>query len=126
MTARELWRSAYEWLQTMLCSVLAAVLIFTFAVRIIQVDGESMRETLQDGDLLVVVNGPLGGRCRAGDLVIAARRDFGGGAPIVKRVIAVEGQTVDIDLPAAPSAWTARIHPPPSTATTWRIWTKAS
>lgn len=98
--AAALRRSAYEWIQAMVCAVLAAVLVFTFGVRMIRVDGESMRETLQDGDLLVVVNGWLCGPYRAGDVVIAARKDFYGGAPIVKRVIAVEGETVDIDFAA--------------------------
>ena len=59
-----------------------------------------MRETLQDGDLLAVLNGPLCGDYRPGDIVIAQRPDFNGGAPIVKRVIATEGQTVDIDFAA--------------------------
>ena len=48
-------RGAYEWVQALVCSVLTVVLIFTFAVRIVRVSGESMRETLQDQDMLVVV-----------------------------------------------------------------------
>ena len=98
--SKTLGRSAYECLQSMLCAVLAAVLVFTFGVRIIRVDGESMRETLQDGDLLVVVNSLLCGEYRAGDILIVSRGDFHQGAPIVKRVVATEGQTVDIDFPA--------------------------
>ena len=93
-------RSVYEWLQSMLCAVLAAVVVFTFGVRVIRVDGESMRETLQDGDLLVVVNSLLCGEYRAGDILIVRRGDFNQGAPIVKRVIATQGQTVDIDFHA--------------------------
>jgi len=93
-------RGIYEWIQAMLCTVLTAVLVFTFGVRVIRVDGESMRETLQDGDLLVVVNSCLCGSYRAGDIVIVNRRDFRDGVPIVKRVIAAEGQTVDIDFAA--------------------------
>ena len=71
--SKTLGRSAYECLQSMLCAVLAAVLVFTFGVRIIRVDGESMRETLQDGDLLVVVNSLLCGEYRAGDILIVSR-----------------------------------------------------
>ena len=83
-----------------MCSVLTVVLIFTFAVRIVRVSGESMRETLQDQDMLVVLNNWLCGGYEQGDIVILQRDDFYGGEPIVKRVIATEGQTVDIDFDA--------------------------
>ena len=93
-------RGAYEWVQALVCSVLTVVLIFTFAVRIVRVSGESMRETLQDQDMLVVLNNWLCGGYEQGDIVILQRDDFYGGEPIVKRVIATEGQTVDIDFNA--------------------------
>ena len=93
-------RGAYEWVQALVCSVLTVVLIFTFAVRIVRVSGESMRETLQDQDMLVVLNNWLCGGYEQGDIVILQRDDFYGGEPIVKRVIATEGQTVDIDFDA--------------------------
>ena len=93
-------RGAYEWVQALVCSVLTVVLIFTFAVRIVRVSGESMRETLQDQDILVVLNSWLCGGYEPGDIVILQRDDFYGGEPIVKRVIATEGQTVDIDFDA--------------------------
>lgn len=90
-------RSVYEWVQALVCSVLAAVLLFTFGVRIVGVSGASMRETLQNGDMLLVVNGILCREYRQGDIVIAAKASFENGEPIVKRVIATEGQTVDVD-----------------------------
>ena len=93
-------RGAYEWVQALVCSVLTVVLIFTFAVRIVRVSGESMRETLQDQDMLVVLHNWLCGGYEQGDIVILQRDDFYGGEPIVKRVIATEGQTVDIDVDA--------------------------
>lgn len=93
-------RGAYEWVQALVCSVLTMVLIFTFAVRIVRVSGESMRETLQDQDMLVVLNNWLCGGYEQGEIVILQRDDFYGGEPIVKRVIATEGQTVDIDFTA--------------------------
>ena len=93
-------RGAYDWVQALVCSVLTVVLIFTFAVRIVRVSGESMRETLQDQDMLVVLNNWLCGGYEQGDIVILQRDDFYGGEPIVKRVIATEGQTVDIDFDA--------------------------
>lgn len=97
---READHGAYDWVQLLVCCVLTVVLVFTFAVRVVRVDGPSMRETLQDQDLLAVVNSPLCGDYDAGDIVIIRREDFLSGAPIVKRVIATEGQTVDIDFTA--------------------------
>ena len=94
---RESDRGAYDWVQHLVCCVVTVVVIFTFVMRVVRVDGPSMRETLQDRDLLAVVNSPLCGSCGAGDIVIIRREDFLDGAPIVKRVIATEGQTVDID-----------------------------
>ena len=90
-------RGLYEWVQALVCSVLAAVVVFAFAVRVVGVSGGSMRETLQNGDLLLVVNGLVCGGYEPGDVVIAAKPAFENGEPIVKRVIATEGQTVDID-----------------------------
>lgn len=94
---RQPGRSVYEWVQALVCSVLAAVLLFTFGVRIVGVSGASMRETLQNGDMLLVVNGLLCREYKQGDIVIAAKSSFENGEPIVKRVIATEGQTVDVD-----------------------------
>jgi len=93
-------RGAYEWVQVLVCSVVAVVLLFAFAARVIRVDGQSMRETLQHGDLLLAVNGWLCGDYAAGDVVILAKPEFEQGEAIVKRVIATGGQTVDIDFDA--------------------------
>ena len=42
-------RDLYEWVQALVCSVLAVVLVFTFVIRLISVDGHSMQHTPQDG-----------------------------------------------------------------------------
>lgn len=97
---RETYRDLYEWVQALVCAVTAVVLAFTFAVRVIGVSGGSMRNTLQDSDRMLVVNRWLCGPCQPGDIVIFSRADFDGGKPIVKRVIATAGQTVDIDFDA--------------------------
>ncbi len=89
-------RDSYEWIQALVCSVLAVVLVFTFVARLIGVDGPSMVPTLQNGDRLVVVSSLLYNDYKPGDIVVA-RKDSFMSDPIVKRVIAVEGQTVDID-----------------------------
>ena len=93
-------RGAYEWVQALVCSVLTVVLVFTFGIRLIGVDGHSMVPTLQDGDRLLVTTSLLSGDYEYGDIVIIQKGTFAGGEPIVKRVIATEGQTVDIDFDA--------------------------
>ena len=52
-------RELYEWAQTLVCSVLVVVLVFTFIIRLIGVDGYSMVPTLQHGDRLMVLNSML-------------------------------------------------------------------
>ena len=86
----------YEWVQALVCSVLLVVLIFTFGIRLVGVDGHSMLPSLQDGDRLLVLNSLLHHNYEYGDIVVLRKESFGQ-EPIVKRVIATEGQTVDID-----------------------------
>ena len=68
-------RELYEWVQALVCSVLAVVVLFTFAVRATGVSGSSMRETLRNGDLLLVLNGWLCGDYASGDIVILRKPD---------------------------------------------------
>ena len=93
---KEEGRDLYEWAQALVCSVLAVVLLFTFVIRLIGVDGHSMVPTLQAGDRLLVLNAMLDNAYEYGDIV-GRRKDTFLEEPIVKRVIATEGQTVDID-----------------------------
>ena len=92
-------RELYEWVQALVCSVLAVVVVFTFVIRLIGVDGRSMVPTLQNGDRLLVLNPLLCGEYRPGDIVVLRKESFLA-SPIVKRVIAVGGQVVDIDFAA--------------------------
>ena len=96
-------KELYEWVQALVSSVLVVVLIFTFVIRLIGVDGHSMLPTLQHGDRLLVLNSALCGDYEYGDIVIV-RKDSFMHQPIVKRVIATEGQTVDIDFTTG-SVW---------------------
>ena len=93
---RENGRELYEWVQALVGSVLVVVLVFTFVIRLIGVDGHSMVPTLQDGDRLLGLNSMLDDDYKYGDIVVL-RKDTFLEEPIVKRVIATEGQTVDID-----------------------------
>ena len=90
-------RDLYEWVQSLVGSVLVVVAIFTFVIRMMGVDGHSMLNTVQHGDRLLVVNSMLYHDYKYGDIVILRKNGVFDDDPIVKRVIAVEGQTVDID-----------------------------
>ena len=87
----------FYWLQTLVTAIVCIVLVFTFLGRITRVVGHSMDDTLADGELLAVWS--LGYEPEQGDIVVLNKTtaDFLEGEAIVKRVIALEGQTVDID-----------------------------
>ena len=90
----------FYWLQTLVTAIVCIVLVFTFLGRITRVVGHSMDDTLADGELLAVWS--LGYEPEQGDIVVLNKTtaDFLEGEAIVKRVIAVGGQTVDIDYDA--------------------------
>lgn len=89
-------KDLYEWMQALVWSVLGVVLVFTFIVRLVGVDGSSMYPTLLHGDRLLVVSSMIDNNYDVGDIVVL-RKDSFMEQPIVKRVIATEGQTVDIN-----------------------------
>lgn len=78
--------------------ILAAItLIFVFFVRLVGVNGGSMLPTLQDKDYLALQSNVIMGDLEYGDIIVARKLEFREGEPIVKRVIATEGQTLRID-----------------------------
>lgn len=87
----------FDCLQTLAAAILCVALSFTFLVRLARVDGDSMTPTLADQELMLVWS--LGYRPRAGDIVILNKTTAGTleGEAIVKRIIAAQGQSVDID-----------------------------
>ena len=95
------------WQQTMLLylhdmiSLLAILMVvFVLLFRIVVVSGSSMYSTLWSGDYLLVMSRMLSGELEYGDIIVASKDTFNDGEPIIKRVIATEGQTVDIDFDA--------------------------
>ena len=94
----------YDLVEMIGVTTLFVMLLFAFVVRLNVVDGNSMLNTLHNGEYLVVSD--LFYTPRAGDIVIVHKIDADPySEPIVKRVIAVGGQTVDIDF----STWTLTV-----------------
>ena len=75
--------------------VLVFVLLLVF--RVVIVSGTSMNMTLLDGDYLLLLSNTIYHDPKAGDIVVVSKDSFDNGTPIVKRIIATEGQTIDID-----------------------------
>lgn len=84
----------FDWIQSLVVALLICVLVFTFVVRVINVSGSSMLDTLHNNDRILISN--LFYKPKQGDVVVA-RVDSFNSEPIVKRVIAVGGQTVSIN-----------------------------
>ena len=81
-----------------LCWMLAVIMIlFLIFFRIIVVSGPSMKMTLLDGDYLLLISNLFYREPEKGDVVVVSKQDYDNGKPIVKRVIATEGQIVDMD-----------------------------
>lgn len=78
----------------MLVIVMAVLMLF---LRIIVVDGPSMESTLLNGDYMLLVGNMFYKNPSYGDIVVVSKQAYSNGKPIVKRVIATEGQSVDID-----------------------------
>ncbi len=93
-------REVYDWAETFAFALAAVVLVFTFLLRFVTVDGESMMNTLHNGDRLIITSTPY--TPKRGDIVVIHDTEDRGyyetfGKPIIKRVIATEGETVRID-----------------------------
>ncbi len=86
--------SLYEGLSVVISAIFIIALVFTFGFRLVGVSGSSMVDTLHNGDWLIVT--PYYTEPQYGDIVISTHRLETMG-PIVKRVIATEGDEVYID-----------------------------
>ena len=80
----------YEWLQLFLGCVVAAVLLFNCVARLTRVDGSSMDNTLQDGEILILRQTKDVG---TGDII----GFHYGGEVLLKRIVACGGDLVEID-----------------------------
>ena len=91
----KLRRDLYDWIMSLMIALVISVALFVFCVRIIDVSGTSMVPTLRNGDKMFVSN--LLYTPQAGDVVVFKTDNYDPNKALVKRVIATEGQTVNID-----------------------------
>ena len=90
------WLECYKTLGELISCLIFVTILFVFAIRLVGVVGESMYPTLLDGDKLTLLSNFLY-EPAVGDIVVLKAPNFDDDRPIVKRVIAEAGQTVDID-----------------------------
>ena len=85
------------YLHDLLYMIVTIFIVFLLIFRVIVVSGSSMYDTLLNGDYLLLLSNVFYQEPEQGDIVVISKESFDNGKPIVKRVIATEGQTVDID-----------------------------
>lgn len=84
----------YEWIQCLVFALIFCVIVFVFFFRLVDVVGDSMNPTLEEGDKMIVSD--LFYKPKQGDIIIFRKDEYKSEA-LVKRVIATEGQTIEID-----------------------------
>ncbi len=83
--------AVYDWVGAIVVSLTVIVLLITYLLRIVGVDGDSMVPTLQHGDRLLLTYSTSA--YTYGDIVVVDRYT---NSPLIKRVIAVGGDSVEI------------------------------
>ena len=87
-------RGLLEWVDSIIFAIVILALVFTFGVRVVQVDGSSMNPGLVDGERLLLSSLPY--EPEYGDVVVIDSYT-GYGKLLIKRVIGKGGDVIDID-----------------------------
>lgn len=93
-------QSVMLYLHDLIYMLAVIMIVFLLLFRIVIVSGSSMYDTLWDGDWLLLLSSVFYQEPEQGDIIVASKESFKNGEPIVKRVIATEGQIVDMDFAA--------------------------
>ena len=88
-------KDIYDWIQCLISALIVCVLIFVFLFRVIDVKGSSMVPTLNNQDKMLVSG--LFYKPKAGDIVVFKKDEYDPEKALVKRIIATEGQKINID-----------------------------
>lgn len=88
------------YLQDVVHALAGILLLFLLLFRIVIVSGPSMKQTLFHGDYVILINNVFYQEKQPGDIVVISKEAYKEGEPIIKRIIATEGQEVDIDFSA--------------------------
>jgi signal peptidase I len=95
-------KQVVEWVEVLSIAIIAVVIIFCLVFRVATISGDSMKNTLIHNDKVIITN--LGYEPKQGDIVVISRNAENSleaqnlsNEPIIKRVIAIGGQTVNID-----------------------------
>ena len=88
-------KDMYDWVQCLIVALIICVVFFAFFVRIIDVVGTSMNPTLNNSDKMLVSG--LFYKPKVGDVVVFKKDEYNPNKALVKRVIAIEGQEINID-----------------------------
>ena len=86
----------YDYAEIFAISIVAVLLIFTFGVRLCRVDGDSMNNTLHHNEMIIASNFLY--TPKQGDIIVFHLSNDHYKEPLIKRVIATGGQTVEINL----------------------------
>ena len=84
----------FDYLEIFVVSIAAVLLLFTFGARLCRVDGGSMKNSFEDGQMLIISN--FFYTPDNGDVIVFHQIEYFQ-KPLVKRVIATGGQTVTIN-----------------------------
>lgn len=85
----------FEWVETFALYFAIGLILILLFFRHSPVVGTSMVPTLNNGDVLIVST--FNYKPRTGDIIVCQSESYGLETPLVKRIIATEGQTVTID-----------------------------
>ncbi len=98
---KALKREIFDWLEIIVIALSVVILLFTFVFKLVTISGDSMLDTLHNGERVLISN--LFYTPERGDIVVISRNDdnsieySNNETCIIKRVIATEGQVVDIN-----------------------------
>ncbi len=92
--AAKRWVMLYEWIDSVMGAIVIIFLLFTFIFRAVGVDGTSMVPTLNDGDWVAITG--MNFTPERGDIVVVTQPNDVH-EPLIKRIIAIGGDTINID-----------------------------